>query len=99
MVSELLHTFRHEVVSTVLVSIFIGAVTMPFRKIMQAYRETKASLSDISKELTEQRTSSLDMLQRQGDKQVELLGKTVEVLQEMHTDSKLMLEHLRDRQG
>jgi predicted CopG family antitoxin len=72
---------------------------MPFRKIIQAYRETKASLSDISKELTEQRTSSLDMLQRQGDKQVELLGKTVEVLQEMHTDSKLMLEHLRDRQG
>jgi hypothetical protein len=99
MVSELLHTFRHEVVSTVLVSIFIGVITMPFRKVMAAYRETKASLSDISKELTEQRTSSLDMLQRQGDKQVELLGKTVEVLQEMHTDSKLMLEHLRDRQG
>jgi hypothetical protein len=93
---ELLYTFRHEVVSTILVSLFVGSVTMPFRKIMQAYRETKSKLDSISTELTEQRTNCLATLSRQGDKQIELLGKAVEVLGEMHTDSKLMLEHLRD---
>ena len=69
----------------------------PFKKIVAAYKETHEALQGISKELTEQRSNCLTTLQQQGEEQIKLLGKTVEVLQEMHTDSKLMLEHLRDR--
>jgi hypothetical protein len=92
----LISTFRHELVSTVLVSAFIGALMWPFKRVVAAYKETTAKLEAVHNELTTQRENCLTSLQRQGDKQIELLGKAVDVLGEMHTDSKLMLEHLRD---
>jgi len=74
-----------------------GSVAMwPIRKVQNAYKEATAKLEAVHTELTTQRENCLSSLQRQGDKQIELLGKAVEVLGEMHTDSKLMLEHLRD---
>jgi hypothetical protein len=97
MIAGLLTTFRHELVSTVLVSAFLGVAMWPIRRVIAAYKETHEALQGISKELTEQRSNCLTTLQQQGEEQIKLLGKTVEVLQEMHTDSKLMLEHLRDR--
>jgi len=97
MIEGLLTTFRHELVSAVLVSAFLGVIAMPFKRIIKAYRETKDKLEDIAKELTAQRTNCLDTLQRQGDAQVALLGKSVEVLSEIKTDMKLTLEHLRDK--
>ena len=97
MVSNLLFTFRHELVSTVLVSAFIAGVTMPFRKIMQAYRETKEQLTNISTELKEQRTNCLSTLSRQGDTQVTLLQKSVEILDAMRLDMRETLTHMRDK--
>jgi septal ring factor EnvC (AmiA/AmiB activator) len=96
-VGGFLTTFRHELVSTVLVSVFLGGAMWPIRKVKAAYKETQDALQSISKELSEQRSNCLMTLQQQGDEQVKLLGKAVDVLQEMHTDSKLMLEHLRDQ--
>ena len=69
----------------------------PFKRVVAAYRETQGTLKDITKELTEQRSNCLNTLQTQGDRQIDLLSKAVDVLGEMHTDSKLMLEHLRDK--
>jgi len=86
MVENYLGMFKHEVVSTVLVSIFIGAVTMPFRKVMAAYRETKEKLDSISKELTDQRTNHLSHIETANDKQVELLGKMTDVLTDVRLD-------------
>jgi hypothetical protein len=54
-------------------------------------------LDAVHTELTAQRTNCLDTLQRQGDKQVDLLGKSVDVLSEIRTDMKITLEHLRDK--
>ena len=69
----------------------------PFKRVVAAYKEATEKLDAVHTELTTQRENCLTSLQRQGDKQIELLGKAVEVLGEMHTDSKLMLEHLRDK--
>ena len=86
MVAEVLSTFKHEVVSAILVSLFIGVITMPFRKVMAAYRETKDKLEGISKELTEQRTNHLSHIETANDKQVELLGKMADVLTDVRLD-------------
>jgi len=86
MVENYLGMFKHEVVSTILVSIVIGAVTMPFRKVMAAYRETKEKLDSISKELTDQRTNHLSHIETANDKQVELLGKMTDVLTDVRLD-------------
>ena len=96
MFPDAIHTFRHELVSTVLVSAFLGSITLPFKKLIAAYKETKKKLEDISTELVQQRTNCLATLQRQGDKQIELLSKSVDVLSEIRTDMKITLEHLRD---
>jgi hypothetical protein len=97
MLPDILRTFKHEVVSAILVSLFIGGITLPFRKLITAYRETKSKLEDISTELTEQRTNCLNTLQKQGDEQIKLLGKSVDVLQNIQLDNREMLTHLRDK--
>jgi predicted nucleotide-binding protein (sugar kinase/HSP70/actin superfamily) len=86
MLAGLLTTFRHELVSTVLVTAFLGAITMPFRKVMAAYREAKEKLESISKELTEQRTNHLSHIETSNEKQVELLGKMTDVLTDVRLD-------------
>jgi len=97
MVPEILVTFKHELFSTVLVTAFIGAITLPFRKVIAAYKDTKDKLENISTELTEQRTQCLTTLKTQGDAQVVLLTKTVDVLQNIQLDNREMLTHLRDK--
>jgi hypothetical protein len=97
MLAGLLTTFRHELVSAVLVSAFLGVIAMPFKRIIKAYTEVVGKLDAVHTELTAQRTNCLDTLQRQGDKQVDLLGKSVDVLSEIRTDMKITLEHLRDK--
>jgi hypothetical protein len=44
--------------------------------------------------LAEQRSNCLATLQTQGDAQVKLLTSAVEVLRDMHTDTKIMLDRL-----
>ena len=94
MVGGLISTFRHELVSTVLVTAFLGALMYPFKKIAAAYKETQETLKGINTELAEQRSNCLATLQTQGDAQVKLLTSAVEVLRDMHTDTKIMLDRL-----
>jgi hypothetical protein len=97
MLLSALHEFRHEVVVTILVSFFLGLVTMPFKKVMKAYNEAKNKLDSISTELAVQRTDHLAHIQSSNDTQVELLGKVVNTLQVISLDNREMLTHLRDR--
>ena len=60
----------------------------PFKKIAAAYKDTQKTLNGISKELTEQRSNCLTTLQGQGDAQVKLLSLAMDVLRDMHTDTK-----------
>jgi len=94
MIEGLISTFRHEVVVTVLVSAFIGGLTYPFKKITTAYKETQESLKSIRTELTEQRSNHLSHIEASNEKQVELLTSAVDVLREMHTDTKVLLDRL-----
>jgi hypothetical protein len=94
MIAGLLTTFRHELVSTVLVTAFLGALMYPFKKIVAAYKETQTTLKGINEELANQRNNCLTTLQTQGDKQIVLLTSAVDVLREMHTDTKIMLDRL-----
>jgi hypothetical protein len=97
MIPDLIHTFRHELVSTILVTAFIGVITMPFRKVMQAYKEAKAALENISNELLSQRTNCLNTLQNQGEAQITLLTQIGSTLQNIQLDNREMLTHLRDK--
>ena len=47
-VGDLISTFRHELVSTVLVTAFLGALMYPFKKIAAAYKETQETLKGIN---------------------------------------------------
>ena len=94
MVEGLISTFRHELVSTVLVTVFIGALTYPFKKITAAYKETQESLKGIATELAEQRSNCLTTLQGQGVSQIEILKEVASTLRDMHLDQKTLLGRL-----
>jgi hypothetical protein len=79
-------TFRHELVSSVLISILLAAAAWPFRKLKFEWLKATAHLDAITTELTEQRTNCLATLQRQGDAQVNLLGKAVATLDGVRLD-------------
>jgi hypothetical protein len=92
-----IHEFIHEIVITVIIAAGGSALRWPFMLIKNEFAKARSILGALQSELITQRTNCLQTLQQQGDRQVDLLSKTVEVLGEMHTDSKLMLEHLRDK--
>jgi hypothetical protein len=95
MLTGLLITFRHELVSTVLVTIFIGVITMPFRKVMAAYREMKDKMEGISKELTEQRTNHLSHIEASNEEQVKILVKMTDILTDVRLDLRETLGRLK----
>ena len=97
MLAGLLTTFRHELVSAVLVSAFLGVIAMPFKRIIKAYTKVVGKLDAVHTELTAQRVNHLTHIEVSNEKQVELLGKSVDVLSEIRTDMKITLEHLRDK--
>ena len=86
MVPNFVITFRHELVSSVLISVLLTAVAWPFRKLKSEWIKATLHLDSITTELTEQRTNCLTTLQRQGDAQVELLGKAVATLDGVRLD-------------
>jgi hypothetical protein len=86
MIPELFHTFRHEVVSTVLVSVFIGAAMYPFKKIKSVYYEFTTKLDNINKELTTQSNNHLVHIENSNEKQLEVLGKVAETLNGVRLD-------------
>jgi hypothetical protein len=87
-VSPIISDFRHEIVISILASIFLGAVAMPFRKVKSAWLDLTTKLEAVHIELSVQRNNCLQTLQNQGDKQIELLGKAVDTLGEMRLEAK-----------
>lgn len=75
----------------------IAALMYPFRKLKKAWEEATAKLDTVHKELILQRTNCLSTIQNSNQRQVELLGKAVDVLDEMRLDQRATLEVLRDR--
>lgn len=86
--------FEHELVFTVLISVFSGAAMWPIRKITKAYSEVKTSIEELQTELTTQRTNCLATLQTQGAEQIVVLKECATVLRDMHTDQKILLDRL-----
>ena len=86
MLAGLLTTFRHELVSAVLVSAFLGVIAMPFKRIIKAYTEVVGKLDAVHTELTAQRVNHLTHIEVSNEKQVELLGKMTDVLTDMRLD-------------
>jgi hypothetical protein len=64
----------------------LGVIMWPFRKAKKEMVELKSIIIDTHKELVEQRTNCLSTLQSQGESQVKLLEKAVEVLGDMRMD-------------
>ena len=94
MIAGMLTTFRHELVSTVLVSAFLGVAMWPIRRVIAAYKETHEALQGISKELTEQRSNHLTHIEADSAKQVEILKEVSSTLQAMHLDQRELLGRL-----
>jgi len=86
MLAGLLTTFRHELVSAVLVSAFLGVIAMPFKRIIKAYTEVVGKLDAVHTELTAQRINHLTHIEVSNEKQVELLGKMTDVLTDVRLD-------------
>jgi hypothetical protein len=86
MLAGLLTTFRHELVSAVLVSAFLGIIAMPFKRIIKAYTEVVGKLDAVHTELTAQRVNHLTHIEVSNEKQVELLGKMTDVLTDVRLD-------------
>ena len=76
---QTLMTLLYKIFMGIFVAGGIALVTWPFRK-----------LSAIHAELIEQRTNCLSTLQAQGEKQIELLGKVVDTLGNIHTSQAAM---------
>lgn len=87
--------FRHEIVVSVLVSMFLGGVVWPFRKAKEVLKAAQGKLDAVAAELAVQRTNCLATLQSSNQRQVELLEKTVETLQEMHLDQRELLGRIK----
>ena len=86
MIEGLLTTFRHELVSAVLVSALLGVIAMPFKRIIKAYTEVVGKLDAVHTELTAQRVNHLTHIEVSNEKQVELLGKMTDVLTDVRLD-------------
>ena len=86
MLAGLLTTFRHELVSAVLVSAFLGVIAMPFKRIIKAYTEVVGKLDAVHTVLTAQRVNHLTHIEVSNEKQVELLGKMTDVLTDVRLD-------------
>ena len=95
MLAGLLTTFRHELVSAVLVSAFLGVIAMPFKRIIKAYTEVVGKLDAVHTELTAQRVNHLTHIEVSNEKQVELLGKMTDVLTDVRLDLRETLGKLR----
>ena len=62
------------------------AMTYPFRFIIKEWRSLKTSISGMHSELVQQRSNHLEHIQDTGQKQVELLTKTTELLDGIRLD-------------
>jgi hypothetical protein len=71
-----------------------GILMWPIRKIKTAYKELQDAINSTHAELVLQRSNCLTTLSNQGEKQIELLSKTVETLEAMHLDQRLLLGRL-----
>ena len=89
--------FKHELVVTVLVSVFLAAVSYPIRRAKKEWFALTTKINDVHNELAVQRSNCLTTLQQQGTQQIELLSKTVETLGEIRLDNREMITHLRDK--
>ena len=94
MLAGLLTTFRHELVSAVLVSAFLGVIAMPFKRIIKAYTEVVGKLDAVHTELTAQRVNHLTHIEVSNEKQVEILEKVAGTLEAMHLDQRTLLGRL-----
>jgi hypothetical protein len=93
-VAPIIGQFWHEAFLSIIVAI-VGAVAMwPIRKIKEGAKALKTQLDTMQSELVTQRTNCLTTLQNQGERQIELLEKTVDTLEAMHLDQRTLLGKL-----
>ena len=72
--------FAYKVAASAAVGAIMAVVLWPLRSARKEWKTLKAEQASIHAELVTQRTNCLASLQRQGDTQIELLGKTVAAL-------------------
>jgi hypothetical protein len=72
--------FGYKVAASAAVGVIMAIVLWPFRKARKEWAVLKAEQASIHAELVTQRENCLQTLQTQGDRQIELLGKTVDIL-------------------
>jgi len=64
----------------------LGVIVWPFRKLKAEWVEMKKDQASIHSELVQQRTNCLTTLQLQGEEQVKLLSKAVDILDGVRLD-------------
>ena len=62
----------------------IGGIMWPFRSVHKEWVSLKETTKAIQEELVQQRTNCLGTLQHQGDRQIEILGKVSDTLENIH---------------
>jgi len=95
MQANLFYDFRHEVVITIMVTLFIGTMTWPFRKVKDFATGVKKTFDNIHSELVMQRTNCLTTLQNKSDDQIKVLEKVSGTLESIHTSQAEMSGYLR----
>jgi len=83
---HILGQFMHEGVVSLMLAAVGGACMYPFRKIKNAYAELMTAVQATHAELVMQRQNCLATLASQGERQIELLGKTTELLDGVRLD-------------
>jgi hypothetical protein len=71
----------------------------PLRTAVTTIRTRVKILDELKEELVEQRTNCLKTLQEQGEKQIELLSKAVETLEDIHVSQAEMTGFIKGQKG
>jgi hypothetical protein len=87
--------FVHEAVFTGIITILGTILVWPFRKVKNAYNELHGAVKATHAELVLQRENCLGTLQRQGESQIEILGKVADTLDGVRLDLAEQTGYLR----
>jgi hypothetical protein len=101
--ASLVFQYIHEGVVAGALSFGGWVIMFPLRTIAKAikneWKEKSALLQEVHTEMKLQRTNCLSTLQRQGEKQIDLLERAVDVLEDIHISQSEMSGYIKASKG
>lgn len=85
---SLVSQFGHEIVITVLVTVFLAIIVWPIKRAKKEWISLREQIGGVAQELSVQRNNCLKTIQEHSSNQVELQKKTNEILEEIKLDQR-----------